>query len=83
MKAITKTPKGEIFFGYEDADMNQFRTWHDLAQNGFGCSYLMGYFRSYYAGCVEPIDELRLTGRPSIAIVKKFIQDCKDYINNN
>lgn len=83
MKARTKMANGEIFFAYEDYYGNRFGTWHDIAQKGEGSSYLVGYFQSYYAGCIEPIDEMFLTGRPSIGIIKKFINDCKKFMEEN
>ena len=83
MKARTKTANGEIFFVYEDYYGNRFRSWHDIAQNGEGCSYLIGYFHSNYWNGSEAIDELVLTGRPSIGIVKQFMKDCKTFIEQN
>lgn len=80
MKARTKTERGEIFFCYEDYYGNRFGTWHDLCQHGQGTSYLVGYFRSYYAGCEERIDEMFLPGRPRVVDVRKFIEGCKKVI---
>ena len=83
MKARTKMANGEIFFAYEDYYGNRFGTWHDIAQNGEGVSYLVGYFHSYYYNRSEPIDEIVLTGRPSIGIIRKFINDCITFIKEN
>lgn len=80
MKARTKTERGEIFFCYEDYYGNRFSTWHDLCRHGQGTSYLVGYFRSYYAGCEERIDEMFLPGRPRVEDVRKFIEGCKKVI---
>jgi len=81
MKIKTKTTRGEIYFAYSDYYGNLFGTWHDLAMNGNGTCYLVGYFRSYYAGCTEEIDEMFLPGRPTIGMIRRFIQGCKDCIN--
>lgn len=81
MKAKTKTKNGYIFFVYEDYHGTRFRSWNDIAWGGDGVSYLVGYFHSYYWNGSEPIDELVLTGRPSIGEVKEFMQRCKDFIN--
>lgn len=83
MKARTKTERGEIFFCYEDYFGNRFGTWHDIAQNGEGTSYLVGYFRSYYCGCCERIDEMFLPGKPRVCDIKKFITDCITFIKEN
>lgn len=80
MKARTKTQNGHIFFCYEDYYGHTFRNWCDIAHLGEGCSYLVGYFYSNYAGCIEPIMEKVLTGRPPVEFVKKFINDCKRVI---
>jgi len=82
MKARTKTERGEIFFCFEDYYGNRFGTWRDIARNGQGCAYLVGYFRSYYAGCEERIDEMVLTGKPSMEIIMRFIDGCKNVIES-
>lgn len=82
MKARTRLTNGEIFFAYEDYDGTRFGTWKDIALNGRGPCYLIGYFVSYYAGCVEPIDEMFLAGRPTVGMVRNFIENCKIIMDN-
>lgn len=82
MKARTKTdrPGNYIFFFYEDSHRDTFRTWNEVATEGIGCSYLVGGLYNSAVGCVAVIDEMVLTGRPTIQMVKDFIQKCKDRI---
>lgn len=82
MKARTKTnkPGNYIFFCYEDGHGDTFRTWHEVATEGVGCSRLVGYLYSSYFNSLEAIDDEILTGRPTIQMVKDFIQRCKDCI---
>ena len=83
MKARTKTKNGYIWFGYEDYYGERFGSYDEAIKEGEGSLYLVGYFRSDYWDGSEPIDELQLNERPSIGQVKEFMQDCKDFINNN
>ena len=82
MKARTKTnrPGNYIFFFYEDSHRDTFRTWHEVATEGIGCSYLVGGLYNSATGCIATIDEKVLTDRPTIQMVKDFIQGCKDCI---
>ena len=81
MKSRTKIEGGEIFYAYEDYDGNQFGTWKELARNGRGPCYLVGYFYSYWFNRSERIDEMFLPGRPTIGIVRRFIESCKAVMN--
>ncbi len=79
MKAKTYTGQGYIYFAYEDFNGIPFGNYNELDKDGI--NYLVGYHYSYYYGCAEPIDELRIRRKPTTKQVKEFISRCKQIIN--
>lgn len=93
MKARTKYRNGEntyeVYFCYEDYYGGElFRNYDDMMkegdipnEEGLGC--LVGWLHSFYWGSYERIDEMPLRERPTIAQVRKFITDCKNFAKSD
>lgn len=83
MKAKTFTGQGYIYFVYEDYYGIRYDSFNELRRElavDTPC-YIVGYHYSYYYGCSEPIDELRIKRKPTTKQVREFITRCKKIIN--
>ena len=88
MKATTQTGVGinrcSLYFCYEDYNGDFGFTSYADAQEQLGEDvYLTGFLHNYYYNCTERVDSIRLTERPTVQLVKQFIRQCKQCLNDN
>ena len=85
MKAITKMGAGinacTLYFAYEDWQGNWGFNNYDDAHKQLGAEvYLTGFVHNHYYNCTERVDSIQVPRKPTIKMIKQFINNCKQIL---